>query len=447
MRSLQARLAVTYGVFAAVASILIILASAELAFRVEARPITRAVELSAMRAREIAFANAGLPKDAVIARIVREAAVRGALVVGPLEGSTNARFATTRTGKLPVPNLGGRIKAALGLRVETVQFDDTGVLVLPDARLADVIVYKYAKLAAVAIVLALVGSFLLGRWIANHAVSPLVKVTAELRRFASGDFTPRALAILDCDELGELTDAYNHAAAQVSAAFRERQCVEEQMRRFIGDAGHELKTPLTAISGFHQLLQSGGVDDPIIRERAFCALSKETRRMHLLVERLVSLTRMESDETVRSARINLVDVTRDAIAHVSASRPGIVRFHVNGPVTVDADVVEIDAAIGNLVDNALKYGDGSDVTVDVRFEEGDALVRVSDHGPGIAHEERERIFDRFYRGDHGGSIDGSGLGLSIVAKAAKRAGGRVVLERADPGNTSFALVLPAAREA
>jgi two-component system, OmpR family, sensor kinase len=446
MRSLRARLAVTYGAIAAIASILIILASAELAFRASTHSITRAVEASAARARMIAVANPQMPADMLIGRIIARAGVKGALIVGPPADNTAERFVRSVTSHgeiLPEPNLGGKIKAALGLPVETIVFHGTGVLVLPDAEYADVIVYRYARLAGIAILLALIASFFFGRWVAYHAVEPLVEVTAELRRFATGDFTPRALAISDHDELGELTDAYNHAAEQVASAFQERERLEDQMRRFIADAGHELRTPLTAISGFHQLLEQGGYEDATVRQRALAAMSKEMRRMRLLVEQLVTCAKLSPDRATRPSRIDLAEVARDAVTRVQASRGGHVDFRNNGRAIVTADAIEVDAALGNLIDNALKYGRGSDVHVDVKLQNGDAIVRVADSGPGVPQPDRDRIFERFYRGDYGGTVEGSGLGLAIAALAAQRAGGRVVLESAEPGNTIFALVLPA----
>ncbi len=99
-------------------------------------------------------------------------------------------------------------------------------------------------------------------------------------------------------------------------------------------------------------------------------------------------------------------------------------------------------AIANLVDNALKYGAGSLVRVMVEHERDTVVVRVSDCGPGIELPEREKIFERFYRGAGHADVAGSGLGLAIAARAAKRAGGDLTLERTEPGETVFAVRLP-----
>jgi two-component system, OmpR family, sensor kinase len=109
---------------------------------------------------------------------------------------------------------------------------------------------------------------------------------------------------------------------------------------------------------------------------------------------------------------------------------------------VRADPADLHEAIANLVDNALKYGAGSLVRVMVEHERDSVVVRVSDCGPGIEPLEREKIFERFYRGAGNAEVEGSGLGLAIAARAANRAAGELTLERSEPGETVFALRLP-----
>ncbi|MBV8601674.1 MAG: HAMP domain-containing histidine kinase, partial [Candidatus Eremiobacteraeota bacterium] len=210
---------------------------------------------------------------------------------------------------------------------------------------------------------------------------------------------------------------------------------------------HELRTPLTAIGGYHQLLEKGGYAEPAIRERAFATLRKETRRMRSLVERLVGLARLERGDAASRAEdveLDVAAVVRDAVASVLDARPGQVNLRRADRLTVKGDEMALHIAVSNLVENALKYGRGSEVDVDVLKEGDEAVVRVADGGPGIPEPDRGRIFERFYRGDHGGTIEGSGLGLSIAKRAAERNGGRVVLERADPGDTAFSVRIPVA---
>jgi two-component system OmpR family sensor kinase len=326
-----------------------------------------------------------------------------------------------------------------------VRLSDTSeIFIAPDIRALQPAITAYVWSVAISPVLALVLAWLFARWITAQAIAPLITVTGELRRFAAGDFTQRPVTTSDRSELGELIAAYNGATEQVASAFAERVRVEEQMRRFIADAGHELRTPLTVISGFIDVLARGGHDDPDIRERAFSTLRTETLRMRRLVERLMALARLERPERASAETVDVAEIVRDAVAQVTAARRRDVDVHIDAPkAVVLGDPGELHEAIGNLVDNALKYGAGTPVAVDVSAAGDDVLIAVHDGGPGISEREQPHVFERFFRGQGASGIDGTGLGLAIVERAAARAGGSVHLRSTPATGTTFTLTLPA----
>ena len=336
--------------------------------------------------------------------------------------------------------------ALFGIRPEVVvRFRNEAVLLAPDpARLRPAVRIALGTLAA-GLLLSLVVAWLIARWITGLAIRPLLTVTAELRRFAGGDFAPRPVRTNDREELGALIAAYNGAAANVAAAFAERRQVEEQMRRFVADAGHELRTPLTVIDGYLQILRKASPNETGVRERAFATLQAQTTRMRALVERLMALARLERSGPARTDAVDVAAVAADAIAAVTSARGGQVELAAGVAPAIAADVADVHEAIANLVDNAVKYGAGSPVTVTVEAQGNEVVVRVRDGGPGIPLAERSRIFERFFRGAERGDVEGSGLGLAIVDRAVARCGGKIELERADPGATSFAIRLPAVR--
>jgi two-component system OmpR family sensor kinase len=217
------------------------------------------------------------------------------------------------------------------------------------------------------------------------------------------------------------------------------------MRRFVADAGHELRTPLTAVSGFVDVLERGGPDPTAMHARVLPTMKKEAKRMQALVERLIALSRLEGLDQVAPSEVDLGQLVSEAIVELRAVRAGRVALTDVTEVPVYVDATGIYEALLNLIENALKYGEGSDVHVAVAREGDEAVVRVQDGGPGIEEGDRGRIFERFYRGNNRLSIEGSGLGLAIAARAAERAGGSVLLESAEPGRTVFALRLPALR--
>ena len=343
------------------------------------------------------------------------------------------------------PGIGGPYRPPLwpsNVHAEFVRAGEAQVAILPNGPLLDGRIREIFGLLALVLVLAFVLAWLIARWIAGQAVAPLVAVTAELRRFASGDFTPNAVPFGRFSDVGELINAYNGAGEQVAAAFDERERGEARMRRFLADAGHELRTPLSVVTAYIDILRKGGADDPEMRAQAFNTLASETLRMRRLVDRLVALARLEQPETTQPVVLDFGALARDAVEAIVAARGGDVSCEVESGTYVRADPADLHEAIANLVDNALKYGAGSLVRVMVEHERDTVVVRVSDCGPGVEPLEREKIFERFYRGAGNADVAGSGLGLAIAARAAKRAGGELTLERSEPGETVFAVRLP-----
>lgn len=364
---------------------------------------------------------------------------------GPFDGPV------VRVGRPPAePGFSVRVLlSSLGLRTQPIALHLGEVLVVPDLDEIGNLARLFVAGAIGLVLLAAIISWVVARWITDQAIAPLTAVTRELRRFASGDFTSRPVRSDDRSELGELIAAYNGAVAQVAAAFTQRAQSEQHMRMLLGEAGHEMRTPLTAISAYIEVLEKNPTVDAATRERAFTTLRAETRRLRDLVERVMALARLDASERGDAGPVDVVDAVRDAIEQLTAVRPGEVRV-VTDPTDaiVLAQPWELHEAVGNLIDNALKYGGGTPVEVQVTHARDSVIVRVSDGGPGISPAERERLFRHFFRGEQADGIPGSGLGLAIVARAAQRLGGDVTLERSVPGEgTTFRLTLPAFRAA
>ena len=397
------------------------------------RPIAESVTDAAADARAIVAASApSTDFDTLLRTIVEREVARG----------INIAIIPPPEVKRVRPSDGGPLSLArlLGLRGETVAVRGSLVLILPDAAKTDAAIREYLALAGVAVLASLVLSFAAARWSASQAVSPLLAVTHELERFAAGDFRERSIRTRERGELGALTAAFNAAARQVAQSFAERARVEDEMRRFVADASHELRTPLTVVGGFVDVLRRGGYTDDGIRENAFRRIAAETKRMRLLVERLIVLARIERLPAVAPEIVDLGELTREAIDARTAEADGVPLSVSGATAYVRADPADLHEAIGNLVENALKYG--TRASVDVSRDGNAAIVRVRDAGPGIAGGETDKIFERFYRGDDTRDVPGSGLGLTIAASAAKRAGGTLQLEESAPGRTTFALRLP-----
>jgi signal transduction histidine kinase len=289
----------------------------------------------------------------------------------------------------------------------------------------------------------ILAAWLLGRYITDQALRPLTETTEALRRFASGDFTPRAIVSAERNEIGELVTAYNGAVQQVTRAFEERRTAESQMRQFVADAGHELRTPLTVIMGFIDVLRkrSGGGAEATTG-RIFDTMTAESRRMRTLIDKLIVLARLDAPEA-RTEELSLADLAAHVVSSLSALDPGgRLLLRNDGDAVVRADPAEMREAVSNIVENALRYAPGSIVEVTVSAAEQQAVLSVRDHGAGMSAEECAHVFDRFYRGSQRGETEGFGLGLAIAKRAVERAGGTIAVESAPGEGSRFTIALP-----
>jgi signal transduction histidine kinase len=337
------------------------------------------------------------------------------------------------------------ISSLIGIRPARVDTKNATFFVSSDPDGFRSLLTSYAMIALGGLIVFGMIGLLIGRYFAGQALAPMIAVTGALQRFASGDFTPQRIATQDRSEVGELADAFNGAALQVTAAFDERRRVEEYIRQFVADASHELRTPLTVIRGYLDVLKRGAFADPVKRDRAFATLDTESARMRALIDKLVVLARLERPEPSRVGRVdvaavarNLADAVRDVPGH-----PQVVLALDDG-AHVLGEESELHEALANLLDNARKYGAGTPIEIQVKHDGSFVVARVIDGGPGIPDDEQAHIFDRFFRGATRGEIEGSGLGLAIAVHAVNRAHGTLRLIESRPGRTVFEIKLPSA---
>ena len=238
--------------------------------------------------------------------------------------------------------------------------------------------------------------------------------------------TPESLDPIDSkavpDEVQPLVGALNGLMARLGEALG-------QQRQFIADAAHELRTPLTALRLQLQLAERA--KDDAARAQAHTMLREGIIRATHVVEQLLALARADPEvANFARSRVDLAEIARSV---VEAQRPAAetkglaLAVSADRPVETNADRASLRAVMENLVDNAVRYtARGS---VDVRCYAGvnEAVFEVEDTGSGIPAEERERVFDRFYRSDSAAEGGGSGLGLAIVRRIAQRHGGHVEL--------------------
>jgi signal transduction histidine kinase len=291
-------------------------------------------------------------------------------------------------------------------------------------------------------------AFFIGRFITQQAIQPLVDVTQALQRFAARDFRPQSITLARKSDFDVLAYAYNAAAEQVSAAFAEREAAESQIRQFVADAGHELRTPLTIVLGYIDLLRRRASPADERSNFIFSSIAAEGRRMRTLVDNLVLLAKLEGEDTRLFEPFDVGELISE-IVNVRRGLAPSVPFEIEASIaaTAIADRGEVYEALANVIDNAIKYAPGSPIRVTTASpHDGIVEIAVTDEGPGIPPEEREAIFERFYRGARRGEVEGSGLGLAIAKRAIERAGGTLRLDTSITNGTRFIIALRAERK-
>lgn len=266
-------------------------------------------------------------------------------------------------------------------------------------------------------------------------IKPLHDMSEATKAYAEGDFGPRVKVKGD-DELAELVRAFNKMASDLSL-------LESSRRSFVANVSHELKTPMTTIGGFIDGILDGTI--PESQQKHYLSIvSDETKRLSRLVTAMLNMSKIEAGELKLnpkafdiSAEIFNVLLSFEQIIerkHIEIS--GLDRLH---SVTVTADEDMIHQVIYNLVDNAVKFTENGTISVFVDDDENATLIKVVNTGAGISSEEREKIFERFYKVDKSRSYDvkGAGLGLYICKTIVEMHGGSIGCNSEEGKYTEF----------
>jgi two-component system OmpR family sensor kinase len=269
-------------------------------------------------------------------------------------------------------------------------------------------------------------------WVISRSLAPIERARREVASRAADDFSPLADVGLP-DEVRPLVDELNLLFGRVRSAF-------DAQKNFVADAAHELRSPLTALKLQAQALRRSD-EDPAAREAGIARLNQGIDRAIRLVEQLLVLAREEAGtgQTSGTAEpVDLQEVVKLAIADVlpfARHRQidlGLADKQLLEPVQVSGQAEALRMMLRNLLDNAIKYTpEAGRVDVSLQLHAGQAVLTVEDSGPGIAPDDRPRVFDRFFRASDVALEPGSGLGLAIVKVIAQRHGATLALDRSD----------------
>ncbi|HWM03041.1 MAG TPA: HAMP domain-containing sensor histidine kinase [Actinophytocola sp.] len=278
----------------------------------------------------------------------------------------------------------------------------------------------------------------LGLWTSRRALRPLTQLTDAASRVARGDLAARLPEQADPD-LAPLAAAFNRTAAALEARV-------QRDARFAGDVSHELRSPLTTMANAAAVLHRRRDELAGPARQALELLLAEVGHFQRMVVDLLEISR--DDQLGGSLdTIETVDLTELVRAVVKGRVGDSTKVDAAESASVRGDRRRLDQVVRNLLDNADKHG-GGPVRIGVLHQDGRIRVEVDDAGPGVPESHRERIFERFARGDGGrrGTTDGSGLGLALVAQHTGRHGGVAWVEPRAGGGARFVVELPEAVE-
>ncbi|MGH2894679.1 MAG: sensor histidine kinase [Solirubrobacteraceae bacterium] len=269
---------------------------------------------------------------------------------------------------------------------------------------------------------------------------PLRRIEDTAAAIAAGDLSRRVEEGEPTTEVGSLGASLNSMLSQIEAS-------QDRLRRFVADASHELRTPLTSVRGYAELFRRGAAEQPEDLALVMQRIEAEAERMGVLVDDLLLLARLDQGRPLDRETVDLTALVTDAVSDFRAVDPGRpVSLDAPAPILVEGDEVRLRQVVGNLLTNARVHTPpGTTVRAEVSVEGETALLEVADDGPGLAPEQAERVFERFYRADtsrHHGDASGSGLGLSIVAAVVRAHGGEAAVSSAPGRGATFSIRLP-----
>lgn len=292
----------------------------------------------------------------------------------------------------------------------------------------------------IASLLVLIPSVIGGRLLSNLILKPISSMVSTMREIQQrGIFKKLKITGKSKDELYTMAETFNQMMERLKLSF-------DKQRRFVSDASHELKTPLTVIESYTSLLKRWGRRKPEVFEEAVEAISTESARMRMLTEQMLSLARDESEGELDLKKVDLAALCHRTKRPFTQMNAREISIHAEEEqVYALADEQKCKQILYILLDNALKYSE-REITIRVGYEAEYAFVSVEDKGIGIPQKDLPHIFDRFYRVDEARTREtgGSGLGLSIAKQLIEAQGGEILVESEEQAGTVFCVKLPAA---
>ncbi len=279
-----------------------------------------------------------------------------------------------------------------------------------------------------------------GNLIAKRAMKPLIEITAAAESISGSDDLDRRIQLADStDEVGRLANAFN-------SMFERLQRSMEREKRFISDASHELRTPVSVISAQSQFALSPDAS-PEEKDAALAVIRDRSERAGRMLNQMLLLSRMDSRRLpLHRERLSLTELVQgvsDELRDAAEARGMSLRCDAEPGIELEADELLLTRMLTNLLQNAVQYGrEGGQIEVALQARSGRAVLTVRDDGPGIPASAISHIWERFYQVHKDGETEGSGLGLPIVRGIIEAHGGTIRLESEEGKGATFIAEIP-----
>lgn len=287
-------------------------------------------------------------------------------------------------------------------------------------------------------ILAALLSLLGGRWLASTIMKPISNMIKTMEEIETSG-VPKTISIENRakDELQTMAQTFNRMINRIQENLTKQA-------QFVSDASHELKTPLTVIKSYANLLRRHGIENNKMADEAIQAIHSEATRIQKMTEAFLDLANLDKENVLEINQMNLISLCQNILKQLKEVYKREITLHYNKyPIIIPADELKIKQVIIILLDNAIKYSNDK-IQVLIEQNEQHAIIRVKDYGIGIPEYEINNIFERFYRVDKSRSREtgGSGLGLHIAKSIMKLHKGEIQISSKEGEGTEAVLVFP-----
>ena len=297
-----------------------------------------------------------------------------------------------------------------------------------------------ASAVTISFILAVLLTVMVGSRTLKRMLKPIGDMIKTTRSISAKDLQTRLNVVDSHDELKELAETFNDMLDRIQTSY-------EQQDRFVSDASHELRTPISVIQGYASLLQRWGKEDKEVLEESVSAIKNEADSMQNLVENLLFLARADKNtQKLEKSRFSVNELVDEVLKETKMiDTKHNITGEINNTITVDADRGLIKQALRVFVDNSIKYTPpGGAIKIDSWLKDNKAVITIEDTGIGISSEDLPFIFNRFYKCDKSRTREGgsSGLGLSIAKLIIEKHRGTITVESVLARGTKVIINLP-----